>query len=257
MPFQLSFWLTRGRGSRRTCRRSVTFGFPSLVFAVPGSGNRSVNVSWPTPVLVGGLLTGLSLSLAGCGPFTVPDFHRAWSLLWTALTSRGPPPLLLAPSEEGSARPVRCLAEPARSPWVTHVSVPTIPPPTTYGGSCAGLHLLTQAGPPVAAESRSLSLRASLWLGPFTGILTEDGCRCLLGVLLLHRSPRRDLNPLETCAARRTQARVNPAHLSFQGGIDPLVCVGFLDIRPRLRLRNPVHRAASIQSAPFMVGWNR
>src|ERR1019366_3448819 len=36
MPFQLSFWLTRGRGSRRTCRRSVTFGFPSLVFAVPG-----------------------------------------------------------------------------------------------------------------------------------------------------------------------------------------------------------------------------
>ena len=49
--------------------------------------------------------------------------------------------------------------------------------------------IVEQARPPVSAESRSLSFRADVWLGPFTDFLTEASCLCLLGVLLLHRSP--------------------------------------------------------------------
>ncbi len=36
---------------------------------------------------------------------------------------------------------------------------------------------LSQAGSPVcSAESRSLSFRAGVWIRPFTGLLTKDGC---------------------------------------------------------------------------------
>ena len=181
-PFNFRSGLLVGGGAvGLTAGRSPSVGCVSSLRS-RGSGNRNVNVSWPTPVFSCGLLTGLSLSLADCGPLTPPGFHRALTLLWTALTSRRPHPLLLAPLEGGSAWPVRSLTEPARSPWVTLASVPILPPPTPYGGSCAGLDLIGQVGPPVAAESRSLSLRANLWLGPFTGFLTEDGCLCLLGV---------------------------------------------------------------------------
>jgi hypothetical protein len=55
-------------------------------------------------------------------------------------------------------------------------------------GSCAGLRLSWGGWPALSAESRSLSFRASLWLGPFTGHLTMYGCLCLLG-LALHRCP--------------------------------------------------------------------
>ena len=93
------------------------------------------------------------------------------------------PPLLLAPSESGSEARSRRAAKRTRSPSVTHVSVPIIPTPTTSRGlPCTGLRHLAQARPPVSAESRSLSFRANVWLGPFTCSLTEAGCRCLPGV---------------------------------------------------------------------------
>jgi hypothetical protein len=100
------------------------------------------------------------------------------------------PLLLLSPSESGSAERSRRATEHTRSPSVTHVSVPIIPTPATSRGySCAGLRHPGRARPPVSAESRSLSFRADVWLGPFTAFLTEESCLCLLGVLLLHRSP--------------------------------------------------------------------
>ena len=40
----------------------------------------------------------------------------------------------------------------------------------------------TPSSPTRAAESRSLSFRANVWLGPFTLRLATDGCRCLRGV---------------------------------------------------------------------------
>jgi len=56
-------------------------------------------------------------------------------------------------------------------------------------GSCAGLRLLRQAGPPVPPYRVHCEFRARFWLGPFTSLLAGTGCRCLLGVLPLHRSP--------------------------------------------------------------------
>jgi hypothetical protein len=100
------------------------------------------------------------------------------------------PLLLPSPSESGSAARSRRAAEHTRSPSVTHVSVPIIPTPATSRGlSCAGLRHLGQARPPVSAESRSLSFRADVWLGPFTASLAEGSCLCLLGYNYCTGSP--------------------------------------------------------------------
>ena len=65
----------------------------------------------------------------------------------------------------------------------------------------------SRAGSPIrSAESRSLSFRAGVWIRPFIVNLTVDNCLLLREVLRSHRSSRRDLNPLGTCAARRTYA---------------------------------------------------
>jgi hypothetical protein len=58
---------------------------------------------------------------------------------------------------------------------------------------------LTRARPPVSAESRSLSFRADVWLGPFTLRLSLP-----TGGITFAQVPRRDLNPLDMCAAGRT-----------------------------------------------------
>src|SRR5260221_124385 len=64
--------------------------------------------------------------------------------------------------------------------------------------------IIGQARPPVSAESRSLSFRADIWLGPF---IPSSVTRLSLptGGVTHAQVPRRDLNPLDTCAARRTR----------------------------------------------------
>jgi len=55
--------------------------------------------------------------------------------------------------------------------------------------------------PVCSAES---PLWANVCFRPFTPCLTTESCLQLWEVQHLHRSSQRDLNPLETCAARRT-----------------------------------------------------
>jgi hypothetical protein len=65
-----------------------------------------------------------------------------------------------------------------------------------------------QSRPLIAAESRSLSFWARFWLGPFIASLTVTTVSAYGRVQTLHRSSRRDFNPLDTCAAGRTKIRL-------------------------------------------------
>ena len=108
-------------------------------------------------------------------------------------------------SASGSRWRYRALWERMRSPLVTHVPVPTIPAPTTCRAPVLGFALLRQARPP--GPPNRVHLRSGLVFGsgPSPARLAAAGCRFLLEVLHIHRSSKRDLNPLATCAAGRTE----------------------------------------------------
>jgi len=64
----------------------------------------------------------------------------------------------------------------------------------------------TSVGSPAcAADSRSLSFQAGVWSGPFTAKPHDRRLSFPIGGATCARVLRRDLNPLATCAARRTE----------------------------------------------------
>jgi len=173
-------------------------------------GRRNVNASWPTPIFACGLLTSLSCFLPWLRSLHSSLLSQGVNATMNRSDPSLPHSLLLSPSESSSQKRSRRFWEQTRSPSVTHVSVPIIPTPTTSRGlPCAGLrHFPGRLVHPCPPNRVHFRFGLIFWLGPFTAFLAEGSCLCLLGVFRLHRSPRRDLNPLDTCAARRTKVRL-------------------------------------------------
>ena len=152
---------SRGRQSRRALAYSVLRGSLARLPVVRPSGLRPLRSSR----LSAGVSTTMSRSdsSAALGAWLpLPSQFRTGGGRSAPRSRRGLPRSrtpLFPPSQRQPRDGLLCGASPSSSGWPTR-----------------------------AAESRSLSFRARVWLGPFTAPSRESVCLCLSEVLPLHRS---------------------------------------------------------------------
>ena len=215
IPLSLSLRPAPGLHRRAACFWPVCLGFPGCVASLEGNLQHELAYSVLCP------------SLAHTSMDTPPRLRSLHcsrlSSGVTATMNRSDPSTTPTRSVQPLTRRLRrevvgSLRAAEVSPGHAHLCS-THPDANHVTGSCAGLRPLRQARPPVPPNRVHFRFGLSFGSDPSPPSSRKTAVSAY-GSTNMHRYSRRDFNPLDTCAARRTEVRLRglnsePAQAGF------------------------------------------